>query len=674
MHRALFWKEWRQLALIRWGGIALGAVLPVAFTAGAEMAQRGLLPTGKVDAYAPRDLMYELLPASLALGLWPLMGLLCAAQAFAADRASGTETFLLERPVPRPAVWRARLFASLLTLALVMIGTAAIAATAAGMTGAPPEIGWSRWIILAAAGVGIALLAYIGGMVAASVISAPLAAVLLGAVLGATPALLVAQLSTLFPYARIGMVFLGALLPAFLLPAFVAASWLASCRGEPAGRGRIRRAVTVLSGALVGVLVLFVVLAPISTRANSRLGRHSVFPSATGQYAFVGSIANTSFGGGWIVDVATGAKRGFVAPPIQDVAWSPDDKEFAIVTWAGPLGGVRANERIDIRSTRDGNLLRSFALTEDETVASLGWVKDGLAGIVADEPSRKKSRSPRIRVAVFDAATGARRDTGFESDRWNLQLLGGKDGKIFVRELAEESQIVGFRGRGYVLHPFDVAAAKVEPPLTDAAGSVIQFAGWNGGLSPSGRFARVLAAEADKARWRIVDLGHSAEATSWPSPPWARWLPGDRLVWKDDLEHRTRLFIGPPGAKPVALLEWQDAQVGIDVAPDGKSLFISVLPAPGGPAVDNETIPPDPSLFESPAEQGAVPEELVYLVDEDRFVRLKAPFSIQPSDFRYTQWAASGTLARLAPGVVAFEDVKDPGHPRFVIGGPSDLE
>ena len=43
MHRALFWKEWRQLALIRWGGIALGAVLPVAFTAGAEMAQRGLL-------------------------------------------------------------------------------------------------------------------------------------------------------------------------------------------------------------------------------------------------------------------------------------------------------------------------------------------------------------------------------------------------------------------------------------------------------------------------------------------------------------------------------------------------------------------------------------------------------------------------------------------------------
>ena len=79
MFRALLWKEWRQLALVRWGGLALGAVLPLAFMAGTELAQRGLLPTRTVKAAAPRDVMFELLPAALALGVWPLIGLMTAA-------------------------------------------------------------------------------------------------------------------------------------------------------------------------------------------------------------------------------------------------------------------------------------------------------------------------------------------------------------------------------------------------------------------------------------------------------------------------------------------------------------------------------------------------------------------------------------------------------------------
>src|SRR5689334_17593797 len=104
MFKALLWKEWRQLVLIRWGGIAIGILLPLAFLAGAEMAQRGVLPTGSIDKYSSSDIMFEILPATLALGLWPLIAIMTAVQCFSGDRANGTETFLLERPIPRGRV------------------------------------------------------------------------------------------------------------------------------------------------------------------------------------------------------------------------------------------------------------------------------------------------------------------------------------------------------------------------------------------------------------------------------------------------------------------------------------------------------------------------------------------------------------------------------------------
>jgi hypothetical protein len=58
MFRALLWKEWRQLALVRWGGIVIGALLPLAFTVGARLASRGVLPLGTLKAYSTRDLMF----------------------------------------------------------------------------------------------------------------------------------------------------------------------------------------------------------------------------------------------------------------------------------------------------------------------------------------------------------------------------------------------------------------------------------------------------------------------------------------------------------------------------------------------------------------------------------------------------------------------------------------
>ena len=106
MFRALLWKEWRQLRSIRWTVVLLGVVLPVAFWIGAEL-------TPRLTSYTGRELYGDLLPWAVCAGLWPLAALLLGVQAFGGDRASGTEVFLLERPVPRGRTWLARALAAL---------------------------------------------------------------------------------------------------------------------------------------------------------------------------------------------------------------------------------------------------------------------------------------------------------------------------------------------------------------------------------------------------------------------------------------------------------------------------------------------------------------------------------------------------------------------------------
>jgi ABC-type transport system involved in multi-copper enzyme maturation permease subunit len=672
MFRALLWKEWRQLALVRWGGVAIGAVLPIAFTAGAELSQRGLLATGTVKAYAPRDLMYELLPAALGFGLWPLIGLMSAAQAFAGDRAAGTEAFLLERPVPRAGVWLARLTASFFTLFAVIAATAVPAAIAAALTGAPPGLGWSRWSVLVSLGLAVGLLALLSGLIAASLLSSPLGAVLLGVLLGGVPVVLAAQLAAAFPYARVGKsVVVGAVVPFLLLPAYLAASWLASCRGEPSGRGRIRRAVTFLGSALAGSLVLFVVLVPVAIRANARAGQHWINAAPSGGGAYIGANVDTAWGGGWLVDTATGAKRVFVPPPVRETAWSPDGSEIAIVTWSGALGSVRDTQRIDIRSAVDGRVLRSIPVPDEHFVYDLTWADGGLVAIASHAGSHKP---PQVEVTIVDSITGGWRPSGFRSNGWPMSLVGPvKDRRVFVQMTVYEEHSEGKAPRGHRLHLVDVAAARVGPAMMDASGRVLTFAGWREGLSPGGRFARIIDLEDATGESHIVDLRAMADQPSTEIPPSARWLSRNRLVWADDLGHRKRLFVGTPGARPLALREWRDAQVGVEPSPDGQAVFVSVL-SEGVPASDAKHKPPDADLFEVTAPAGDVPEELVYLPEENRFVSLGPPFSDRVNDHRYTQWAGAKTLARIAPGVVCFEDIDAPGKRRFVIGGARDLE
>lgn len=663
MFRALLWKEWRQLALIRWGGIALGVVLPAAFLAGAELSQRGLLPTGTVKGYAPRDLMYELLPAALAFGLWPLIGLISVVQALTGDRAAGTEAFLLERPVPRGSTWRARLTASFFSMIVVIAGTGAIAALAAALTGAPPTIGWTRWTLFTAAGVALALLAYLGGVVAASVVPSPLGALLLGVLLGGLPVLVGAQLAVMFTYARIGGVYLGIVVPVFLFPAFVVASWLAFCRGEPAGHGRVRRALTVVGATLAGSLVVFIAFAPVAVRASARLGQHAVNAAPSGKRAFVGSARGLE--GGWLVDVASGARRRFIPPPVSEIAWRPDGAEIAVLTWSAPLGGVRGQERIDIRSADDGKLLRAIPFEEDRMAYALVWAEDGLVAVVGETKSVTQS------VEVIDPIRGTRRPTGFRSTSWSMALTGPiADGRVFVRRTKVTNQSDNRSlPRGFQLRPVDVATARVGPPLTDPSGAELLLAGWPLGLSRSGHFARVADPDGAPSASRVVDLRPDAAPVPPVGTPAARWLAGDRLVWIEAMGDRKRLFIASPGAEPIALREWQVASVGIEPSPDGRAVFVSVIAGQSG-SIEPSSLRGNPAHFVGSLPSGTVPEEVVYLPDDRRFVTLGPPFSDRSNDQRYTQWAGERTLARLSPGSVCLEDIDNPGNRRCVIGGP----
>jgi ABC-type transport system involved in multi-copper enzyme maturation permease subunit len=672
MFRSLLWKEWRQLALVRWGGIALGALLPIAFTAGAELAKRGLLPTGEVKSYSARDLMFELLPAALALALWPLIALMAAVQAFAADRAAGTESFLLERPVPRAAIWRGRLVASVGTLGVVMLLTAALGAGIAALAGAPPGIGWTRWLQWSGGGVAIALLAFLGGLLASTLVTSPMGAVLGGAVLAGIPVLLAAQLATGFVHASYREIPLGGVLSVLMLPAYVVASWASACRGEPAGRGRIKRGVAIASGSLVAVLVLFLLSATIVVRASASTGIHDVVPSPSGREAFVGSSGYKEKGG-WVVETASGSKRGFVRPPGGATAWSPDGSQFAVVTGSGPFGSAKGRVRIDILRSDRAGVVRSIDIPESHMVYDMAWARDGIVVVDLRDPKPGgESSKADVQVEIIDPVSGAWRSTGFREGGWSKSLVGPRpDGTLFVRipvyDRGSEGQQVP---RGAQLHPIEVGAARVGEPLAGPDGQPWIFA--LNGLSRSDRFARVKQRGDDPATTRIVDLRSGEDLGPSTSVPGAQWVEGDRVVWLETLDHRSRLFAASPGRAPVALREWTDAQVGLQRSPDARAVFVSALPAGGPPAVDGQRRPPDPALFELPVSAGVVPEEVVFLAEEARWITMPV-FSGRPNDLRHTMWAGPKTLARIATGVVYFEDFDHPGEKRFVLGGEGDL-
>jgi len=214
----------------------------------------------------------------------------------------------------------------------------------------------------------------------------------------------------------------------------------------------------------------------------------------------------------------------------------------------------------------------------------------------------------------------------------------------------------------------DARAAQVGDPIADASGRRVQFSGWSAGLSSDGRFATVVDPEAGGAR--IVDLSQTGPGTPVSNPASALWLDGNRLVWTDQLNGRTRLFLASPGAPAVALREWSGAELRTEASPDGRRVLVTAVTAP--PQVPT-TPSNDPAAFATPVSTGVVPEQSIFLVTDGRWEPVPGTPGGSDTELRATSWVGSRTISRSTDGIVYFEEIEGAKGRRFVLGSEADL-
>jgi len=352
--------------------------------------------------------------------------------------------------------------------------------------------------------------------------------------------------------------------------------------------------------------------------------------------------------GAWIADVPTGRKLRFLPPWVVARAWKSDGSCLAVVTDAGPLGSVRGDPRVEFYG-RDGAVVRrAVPLRDSEILFKIAWSGDDLVGIGFGFGHRSASAN----VIVLKSGAGAWVDTGFErpaGSLWPMRTLD--DGRVALLEIGAD--------RGSRVHVVDAAHGKVEGPIFDLpAGETTD----EGDLSPSGNlllaFERAPEGPRNEASHNPGFIHRAGTATTLPGPSsgtwhaWHAWLADDRLAWVEWQGGETTLKVQTRDGRVTSLKSWTNAAVGLDPSPDGNALFVSVLPQP---------------------DKSGIFEELVYLADESRLVSLGPPFSDRLHDLKYTLWAGPRTLARIAPGVVAFEDVDALGKRRFVLGSERNL-
>ena len=166
MFRALWIKEWSQLRTLRWVGFGLGALLPLFALVGASAARDGSGVLGRVAGFSSRDLLVLVVPPLIS-GLWGLLALLIAGQAFLGDCAQGTEQFLLQRPVPRRRIWQARLLAAVGSLVLLIAAHTIVWAGLTEIVVSPTPAEWTLSLQeLATLGLLAAVAGLVGGIAA----------------------------------------------------------------------------------------------------------------------------------------------------------------------------------------------------------------------------------------------------------------------------------------------------------------------------------------------------------------------------------------------------------------------------------------------------------------------------------------------------------------------------
>ena len=646
MFRALLWKEWRELRLLRWCGIGVGLLVPLVLLAGAELARQGWLPFAHVRSYSAAAVLQDAVPLILAIAVWPLLALMSSAQAFAGDRAAGCEPFLLERPVQRSRVWQAKLSVAFTSAAIILVGHGLLWWALVGVWGKPGTPGgMGNSVILETSsnpmlrsalsgemdwlaspfllGAVAALLAFLAGMAAAAFVRTPMQAMLLGLVLALAPIGFAGLLAGLFPAVSVQRVHLAWVFSFLLLGGYVVSSFLMTCRGEPAGGGRVRRGLVSLGAAVLAVSVCFAVAAPPAMRWDARLGlgNATLIPSQSGKAA----LAWNSFqGAAWMIDPDSARKLKFLPPAVIDAAWSRDGSRLAVVRGSSALGAGGTPPRIELYDTAGRRIGESLACPE---CADLRWMR-GAMRWSGEELVFQSSRGLRL----FSTRTGERRTIDVGGSLFRRTLVGPTEsGELHLFKAREES--------GGILQRVDVARAVLGPEVALEGTDRTWYA--RRALSPSGRFW--LRPSRESTPGVVVDLDSGAELASFGR--WGVWLAGDRLAWVVREPGRVALRVGDPGAGET-VRSWTDGRPVLDASPDGSLLLVQVVARDSGKLVEKWIYDPRARTW----------LDAMTAIDRER------------PDQSTTQWVGHEALALNGPGFLALQNLNDPQSLHYIIG------
>ncbi len=592
--------------------------------------------------------------------------------------------------MPRQRIWLARCLASLGSVALVALGTAAFWAALLAATGGPAP---GRWIepvrAMAIFGAPVTLVAFLGGIAAASLLGAPLIAVIVGLLLALLPFGLAALLVRFFPFARVGFVAVGFIVPLVLPGGYLVSSWLASCRGEPAGRHRARLGAGTLVLALLLAGALFVIAAPLAMRLDTLAFVDSCdFDAAPAGGAGLLGANRWSFSdrGVWLVDTTAARRTRFIPPPTFDIGWKRDGTVLAVPTKSGPLGS-ESDPRIEFMAPSGQQVFPPWRLPPadaDLFVSRPGGPETGSSRSAASRRESSAStgssrRTGRACSLDLNLPVGQVGLAGFDGDGRPVLSVGSPPAAGETVETDMESNVP------YELRRFDAARCAIEPTVL-ARGIGHPFSS-SGTLSPTGRFwlrGRTWRAEDQMA---LVDLETGVERPA----PRGEWLAGDALVWVAVDGPGSSLMIGKPGEAPRTVRTWSDARAFVEPSPDRLRLLVwigsldrSAPEVPAGQAAPSA--PWSPVSGDEDSIRFKCREEWVYEVAGDRWIPLplwdgeQDCSSLTSRGWYFRQlidtgtcgrsWAGPRTLMRYGQGLLAFEEFDRPGSVRFLIGGP----
>jgi ABC-type transport system involved in multi-copper enzyme maturation permease subunit len=580
----------------------------------AESASRGWIPMFSIKSYDVTQLFMDAVPMFLVLG-WALFAALFTAQAFAGDRSTGNESFLLERPVARTVTWRARLAVVTANGLIMLVAGWLIWLIYFNVLGEPKEgTVYSLSGLLLGSGLAVILAVICGGLAATAFLDSPMIAVLAGLLLAALPIGAAVFLGSLSPYAilfrldhdafpspliSLSWMPVGTILPVLLYPAYAAVSWLALCHGEPAGRGSRVRGAKVLVPSIIGVLMLFLILAPIAVRANvnNAMGTGRMFPGPGAGRAVVtgGYLAP----GGWLIDTISGERKRFFQVPTTDVVWRGDGRYLAVNEGKTIIRPGTYILELKIVDGETGDDLFAFDFPHSGTVWDIAWIGNRVILSVVDfDAWRRLEKTDRV-VEAFQfylAEEGA---------------AGWKDGTI--RELNHGMQLEGMGGKTWRIVSVDPGRAffvrtvrdvtKVDDRTTmilDERVFISELFLENGSIRlargmeiPGGSYQAVRHLSLSGSYWtdvselspevkrhlRLFDIvtGEEVPLENTHHAGFTAWLEHDELLWTRTVDDRVLLHRWKPGEGESVLMETEPGErIGLDPSPDRGHALLSV--------------------------------------------------------------------------------------------------